>query len=225
MPPIPKNPHPLRHLRHVVGFTQPEFAKLVRVSLDSVKGIESSRQPLTPEMAQRIKTATGVRTAKDGDQITVDLVDWNGRPYTRASFYEWLNTGTDADPKLVEERARTLASLVHSLVVDAHRRSGGLRSYWELLDAMGVLSAGVPVDETIHARFDHARELGLPPCKDKDALTAAMRGWFWQTSARKLEGLNRDEVARVLIEQARTHNDACAAALAKDLTPKSPTTP
>lgn len=51
-------------LRAILGLTQSEFAKLIGVSLDTIKSIESGRQNLTRNVWLRIRCATGASLGK-----------------------------------------------------------------------------------------------------------------------------------------------------------------
>jgi DNA-binding XRE family transcriptional regulator len=49
----------LKNLRAILGMTQPQFAALVGVSLQLIKGVETGQFPLAKGLARKIQMATG----------------------------------------------------------------------------------------------------------------------------------------------------------------------
>jgi transcriptional regulator with XRE-family HTH domain len=89
MPRKPKQSHPLREVRAVLGWTQPQLAAKLGIHETYVRKIELGSRPLTEELARRIEGLTGARSAEFLKGRAGKALDYNGAPYSLKSFKLW----------------------------------------------------------------------------------------------------------------------------------------
>jgi transcriptional regulator with XRE-family HTH domain len=151
----------MKHFRAIVGLTQKQLADLTDTSEAYIAHIEAGRANMSYDFVQRIKAATGVRFRQKGTVLTIDLHDWLGRKYSKASFEEWRNASFDTGD--AEKRIKAAKHCCEAFIRRAFNAGVGMLVVHELAEA-----------------FEYARVLtnnNKAPTADEDddALRASIR--------------------------------------------------
>jgi transcriptional regulator with XRE-family HTH domain len=80
------------HLRHATGLSQPAFAKLIGVGVDTVRSIEQERVSVSSRVARSAFIETGVLPISleaCGETLYPEAVAWDRAPYTPSHFEAW----------------------------------------------------------------------------------------------------------------------------------------
>jgi transcriptional regulator with XRE-family HTH domain len=126
----------LVRLRDIIGMTQREFALLVGISLDLVKGIESGRNKLSRIALQRIFMATGVDRASldEGDGMLLYLT--RVEEYTKEHFDDWNCRMFPSNKATVWEEFESIVAPHMLLLMLAATRQSKLKKVKDRLPAL-----------------------------------------------------------------------------------------
>lgn len=123
------------HLRHAAGCTQPAFAALLGVGLETVRSIEQDRCDISENVARAAFIATGAIPAllKLPDTLQPEATAWTREAYTPEHFAAWkrLTSGDLLRTLGGTDDARFPA--VVSAFFDAARAAGRLGTFQALI--------------------------------------------------------------------------------------------
>lgn len=100
MPRKPQILHPVRQVRTCLGYTQPDFAKLVGCSAVAIQRVENGSLPLSAKLANAIMEATGANPRSLRAGHNAKAIDMLGHEYTKKSFEFYKNVLPCTDKEL-----------------------------------------------------------------------------------------------------------------------------
>lgn len=105
-------------IRHAMGFTQREMAKLLKLSRSIIQKIEQGERPLTPRLVSLIHEISGCDlSASEGSTGAMVRATKNGDAYTREHFerhQETLRSQNWASPGRLEASQVALEMILHA---------------------------------------------------------------------------------------------------------------
>ena len=156
MPLRPRNTHPIRDIRSILGKTQPQFAALVGTSAITIKRIENGTLALSDKLAARIWAATGAMQIELLQGAKGRALSPGGTPYTLETFHRWAAVWNHTTQETALDRAKELSGFVELLCsAAAGGRKSSLRSvYTALATAVDEVCRDYGLDTKVTRLFE-----------------------------------------------------------------------
>lgn len=122
MPKKSTSKHPIARLRRILKATQRDFGLKIGYAEITIRSVEQGKRPLSKKMRGRISTTFNV-DPKCLDNLHKPLLDRQGHPYTRESFFHTLDSMSDKRMRhLTLHAMRQLDALLSGAGAPHHRK-------------------------------------------------------------------------------------------------------